>query len=154
MSPTGHRPHRIADNIFVSLRTFEQVTRLGVAYSDNVAFLCDLPNRGSFAPDTSYYTGPLPTNPDDFLPAAPDLAVEVRSKGDYGPAAEKEMKAKRRDYFDAGTKVVWDVDPKKKTVAVYRASNPNRPTIYQIGQVAEAEPALVGWRMAVDEIFT
>src|SRR5213078_1776946 len=38
------------------------------------------------------------------------LAVEVRSKSDYGPKAERAMAAKRAEYFAARTQVVWDVD--------------------------------------------
>ena len=83
----------------------------------------------------------------------PDLAVEVRSENDYGPAAEAEMAAKRADYFQAGTLVVWDVDPEAETVAVYRADAPTTPTIFRRGEVADAEPAVPGWRMAVDEMF-
>ena len=45
-----------------------------------------------------------------FYQGAPVFAVEVRSEGDYGPRAEREMAAKRADYFAAGTLVVWDVD--------------------------------------------
>jgi Uma2 family endonuclease len=153
MSPTGKRPGRIGLNIALSLRAFETVTRQGEAYPDNVAFLCNLPNRGSFSPDASYYTGPQPADLDDFLPNAPDFAAEIRSKGDYGRAAERKLMAKRRDYFAAGTKVVWDVDVLKKIVRVYRATDPDRATIYRSGQIAEAEPAVPGWRMAVNEIF-
>jgi hypothetical protein len=35
--------------------------------------------------------------------------VEVRSEGDYGPRAEQELARKRADYFEAGTRAVWDV---------------------------------------------
>ena len=45
-----------------------------------------------------------------FGEGAPVFAVEVRSEGDYGPAAERAMAQKRADYFAAGTLVVWDVD--------------------------------------------
>jgi hypothetical protein len=38
-------------------------------------------------------------------------------------------------------------------VRVYRASDPENPTIYRRGDVAEAEPAVQGWTMPVDEIF-
>ena len=59
------------------------------------------------------------------MPQAPVFAVEVRSEGDYGPAAEREMAAKRADYFAAGTKVVWDVDLlSDDVVRVYRADSP------------------------------
>ena len=46
-----------------------------------------------------------------FVEGTPTLAVEVRSEEDYGPTAESEMAEKRADYFEAGTLVVWDVNP-------------------------------------------
>jgi Uma2 family endonuclease len=61
--------------------------------------------------------------------------------------------AKRADYFAAGTLVVWDVDPLAECIHVYRLSDPTTPTTYVRGQVAEAEPAVPGWRVAVDWIF-
>ena len=90
-----------------------------------------------------------------FLDGAPIFAVEVRSEGDYGPAAEKALADKRADYFAAGTLVVWDVNLlSPDVIKVYRASDPITPTIYRRGEIAEAEPALPGWRMSVDELFT
>jgi hypothetical protein len=38
-------------------------------------------------------------------------------------------------------------------IRVYRADDPENPTIYRRGEVAEAEPAVPGWRMPVDELF-
>ncbi len=82
------------------------------------------------------------------------FAVEVRSEGDYGPRAERRMAQKRADYFAAGTLVVWDVDLlSDDVVRVYRASDPETATIYQPGEIAEAEPAVPGWTMAVDDLF-
>ena len=90
----------------------------------------------------------------EFLEGAPIFAVEVRSKTIYGPAAEQAMAAKRTDYFACGTLVVWDVDLlTEDVVKVYRASNPDNPTIYRRGDIAEAEPAVPGWRMPVDDLF-
>jgi Uma2 family endonuclease len=64
------------------------------------------------------------------------------------------MPRKRADYFAAGTLVVWDVDLLSDDVVhVYRASEPERPTIYRRGQIAEAEPAVPAWTMPVDELF-
>jgi Uma2 family endonuclease len=88
-----------------------------------------------------------------FIEGPPTLAVEVRSENDYGPAAEAEMAAKRADYFAAGTLVVWDVDALAETVAVFKATAPAQPVIYRRGEVAEAEPAVPGWTLAVDDIF-
>jgi len=89
-----------------------------------------------------------------FLEGAPAFAAEVRSENDYGDAAEREMANKRRDYFAGGTPVVWDVDLLgDDVVRVYRASDPEHPTIYRRGEVADAEPAVPGWRMPVDDLF-
>jgi len=89
-----------------------------------------------------------------FYDGAPVLAVEVRSESDYGPPAERAMARKRADYFAAGSVVVWDVDLlSDDVVRVYRASDPQRATTYHRGEVAEAEPAVPGWTMAVDDLF-
>ena len=97
MSPTGFAPGRAAFCIAISLRLMEGAAP-GFALPDNVAYRVTLPNRESFSPDASWYIG-APTGM-KFLEGAPACAVEVRSEGDYGPAAEKEMARKPSDYFD------------------------------------------------------
>ena len=152
MPPTGFLPSRVASAIYRSLFDYEQRTKAGYAISDNTGFLVNLPNRQSFSPDAAFYTG-TPTGM-KFLTGAPVFAVEVRSENDYGPQAEREIADKRQDYFAAGTLVVWDVDLlSDEVVKVYRATDPANPTIYRRGEMAEAEPAVPGWRMAVDELF-
>ena len=65
------------------------------------------------------------------------------------------MTAKRADYFAAGTLVVWDVDLlSEEVVRVYRDGHPDRPaSVFRRGQSADAEPAVPGWVMPVDELF-
>lgn len=151
MSPTGDEPSSAGGAVYASLRAYAK-QRGGRAYTDNAAFLVNLPNRKSFSPDASFYTGPRARM--KFLPQAPDFAAEVRSENDYGASAEKRIASKRADYFAAGTKVVWDVDLlSEETVRAYRADSPDKPTIYKKGQLAEAEPAVPGWSMPVDELF-
>ncbi|MFN8483854.1 MAG: Uma2 family endonuclease [Anaerolineae bacterium] len=151
MSPTGDMPARAAFKIAVSLSRMETMLG-GRAYPDNVGYTVDLPNRKSFSPDASFHIGP-PTGM-KFLDGAPVFAVEVRSEGDYGSQGEAALAQERRDYFAAGTRVVWDVDLlSRDVVRVYRATAPDAPTIYRRGDVAEAEPAVPGWRIPVDELF-
>jgi Uma2 family endonuclease len=89
-----------------------------------------------------------------FFEGAPIFAVEVRSEGDYGPNAERNVAEKRAEYFAAGTLVVWDVDLlSDDVVRVYRASDPDNPQVYRRGEVAEAEPAVPGWTMPVNDLF-
>jgi Uma2 family endonuclease len=89
-----------------------------------------------------------------FLEGAPIFAVEVWGEHDYGPAAERAMREKRADYFACGTLVVWDVDLQSEDVInSYKASDPEHTVIFRRGEIADAEPAVPGWRMAVDELF-
>ena len=152
---SGHLPGVVAGNIFVDLRTYTKATGKGKAHADGVGYTVpELPSgRESFSPDASYYDGALPANLMRFIEGPPTCAIEVRSENDYGEAAEDMMAAKRADYFQAGTLVVWDVDPIAEIVAVYRSTTANQPNVFRRGETVDAEPAAAGWRMKVDDIF-
>jgi Uma2 family endonuclease len=150
MPPTGDLHGTASLNIGTSLKLYQRERGGGRPYADNVGFVVS--PRRSFSPDAAWYTGPRTR--ERFLEGVPEFAAEVRSKEDYGPAAERRMAAKRADYFAAGTRVVWDVDVlREEVIRVYRADDPEHPTVYQRGELAEAEPAVPGWRMPVDELF-
>lgn len=152
MPACGFLPNRGASKIFMRLFQHEAFVPSGYACSDNIGFIVDLPNRKSFSPDASFFVGP--TTGMKFLNGTPIFAVEVRSEHDYGPTAEREMAAKRRDYFAAGTLVVWDVDLQSDDVIrAYDQNHPDPPVIYRRGDTARATLALPGWEFPVDELF-
>jgi Uma2 family endonuclease len=151
--PTGHRPGLVAGRIFRRLADYAD-TAGGFAYGDNVGFAVAplSTDRESFSPDAAYYTGAPPADEMRFVPGAPTFAVEVRSDGDYGPAAERDMASKRAEYFEAGTLVVWDVDPVARVVRRYRPGEA-APVVFGAGMEADAEPAVPGWRLPMDWIM-
>ena len=152
MSPTGSLPGYAGDVIFSSLFQYSKHQKYGRAVGDNKGFVVNLPHRKSFSPDASFYVGVASGM--KFYQGAPVFAAEVRSEGDYGPKAEREIAAKRADYFAAGTLVVWDVDLlSEDVVRVYRTGDPESVTIYRRGQNAEAEPAVPGWTIPVDDLY-
>jgi Uma2 family endonuclease len=152
MPPTGRGPSYAPMEIAFALRQYARREKRGIAFGDDNAFIVRLPNRQSFSPDAGYYVGL--NSGMKFFQGAPVFAVEVRSEGDYGPAAEYQQAEKRSDYFAAGTLVVWDVNLLgADVVRVYRAAEPGNPTIYAKGDLAEAEPAVPGWTMPVDDLF-
>ena len=70
------------------------------------------------------------------------------------PHDQRAMAAKRADYFATDSLVVWDVDLlSEDVVCVYRSSDPETPTLYRRGDLAEAEPAVPGWQMPIDDLF-
>ena len=152
VSPTGYPHGYAAREIIAGLREYERATGHGRAIPDPVAFVVDLPNRRSFCPDAAFHIDRLPRM--GFIEGAPVFAAEVRSEEDDGPAAERRLATKRADYFAAGTLVVWDVDVLREGfVKAYRARDPESPTTYCRGDRADAEPAVPGWSMPVDDLF-
>lgn len=150
---TGKMPGYAGDEILVSLHRHAKTLKTGRAVGDGKGFLVNLPFRRSFSPDVAYYVGSLSGM--KFYDGAPIFAVEVRSEGDHGPAAARAMAAKRADYFAAGTLVVWDVDLQgEEVVRAFRDHNAEQPAAtYRRDQIAEAEPAVPGWTMPVNDLF-
>ena len=152
MPPAEDEPSIAGGEVFVSLREYARRLGAGKAYPDGTGFHVHLPHREAFSPDASYHTGPRAGM--EFLEGAPVFAVEIRSKSDYSPAAERAMKEERTDYFACGTQVVWDVDLlSEEVIKAYKASDPEHPVIFRRGEMADAEPAVPGWRMPVDDLF-
>jgi Uma2 family endonuclease len=152
MPPTGFGPGRASGRIYAALLQYEEQSGSGYAIPDNVGYVVNLPHRRSFSPDASYALT-APADQMRFIDGAPIFAVEVRSESDYGPKADAEYAAKRRDYFAAGTQVVWDVDPVMRIVRSYQKSAPDTPILFRPEDTADADPALPGWRLAVSNIF-
>jgi len=78
---------------------------------------------------------------------APDLAVEVISKGN----TQQEMDRKLVDYFTAGVRLVWYVYPVAREVRVYTA--PDRFTVLQQDQTLDGGELLPGFRLVLRDFF-
>ncbi|MFN3689522.1 MAG: Uma2 family endonuclease [Fimbriimonadales bacterium] len=85
--------------------------------------------------------------PNAFLEIAPDLAIEIVSPND----AYTEVRDKVEELLQAGTAVVWVVDPQGRRVEVYQ---PNQPTqILREGDILSCEALLPGFRLPVAVLF-
>jgi Uma2 family endonuclease len=86
--------------------------------------------------------------PDAPLPDAyPDLAVEVLSRSN----TRREMQRKRREYFAAGTRLVWQADPDKRVVDVY--TEPETFTRLDESQSVEGGDVLPGFTLSIRKWF-
>jgi Uma2 family endonuclease len=81
------------------------------------------------------------------LPFPPDLAVEVLSKKN----TKKEIEQKRVEYFEAGVKLMWVVDPKKQSVTVHRPDG--NSAVFTVDDVLSGEDVLPGLEVPVSEVF-
>jgi Uma2 family endonuclease len=87
----------------------------------------------------------LPTRPIPDL--APDLAVEVLSKGNTAG----EMARKLKEYFLAGVRLVWFVDPRRRTVTVYTA--PDQSVELTEAETLDGRDVLPGLAIALQQLF-
>lgn len=61
--------------------------------------------------------------PQEAIPnLAPDLAIEILSRGN----TREEMTQKRQDYFEAGVRRVWEIDPRMRTARIYSSAAVSR----------------------------
>lgn len=146
MSPAGGLHGIVAGIIYRSLCRHQLRHGGGIAFPDNVGFIVDLPDRESFSPDVAWHPIHESDVTEEFVEGAPSFAVEVRSPSDYTPSGEAAIGAKIKDYFSAGTLVVWDVDLRSEIIRSYCSTDPARPKLFPFGEVADAEPAVSGWR--------
>jgi Uma2 family endonuclease len=103
-------------------------------------------------PDVAYVSrerapgGKRPKGP--IAAVSPDLAVEVLSASNT-PA---EMARKRREYFEGGTRLVWEVDPVARTVAVF--TSPDAPAAVLSGaDVLDGGDVLPGFTLPLADLF-
>ena len=82
-----------------------------------------------------------------FRPGAPDLAVEILSRGDTG----KEVHNKALAWLDAGAALVWVVNPARRTVTVYRSASDIETLT--VGAELDAGELLPGFRCPIADLF-
>ncbi len=100
-------------------------------------------------PDVAYVSrermpGPVPKGYGEF---GPDLVVEIRSPSDRAGA----VLAKVGDYLDAGSRLVWVVDPARQIVTLYR--DDGSQAILGINDVLDGGDVLRGFTFGLGELF-
>jgi Uma2 family endonuclease len=103
-------------------------------------------------PDVSFIVWermPSPDAPSKPIPdLSPDLAVEVWSENN----TPREMERKLKEYFDAGARLVWYVDPRVRTVTVY--TSPDKLTVFDESAILDGGDLLPGFALPLVELFS
>ncbi len=102
-------------------------------------------------PDVAFFSWdriPGDVAPSEPVPAlAPDLAVEVLNRGN----TKREMERKLREYFEAGVRLVWMIDPKTRTARIF--TSPEASTRLGEGQRLDGGDVLPGFALPLGELF-
>ena len=81
------------------------------------------------------------------LALAPDLAVEIRSPSDTAAVLGRKLV----DYLDAGTALVWVIDPEARTAEVHKAGEPVR--VLHEAEVLDGGGVLPGFALRLVDLF-
>jgi Uma2 family endonuclease len=118
MPPAGSYSSNRSLRIASQLQKWTDKNEEGAVFDSSGGF--SLPNGAIRAPDAAWVSSDRlaalsEDEKEQFLPLAPDFAVEVRSPSDR----RADLEAKMTEYVENGTRLGWLVDPKDKTVSVY-----------------------------------
>ncbi|MBX9580988.1 MAG: Uma2 family endonuclease [Gemmataceae bacterium] len=104
--------------------------------------------RGPDIAFVSWDRSPGRRRSEDPIPLlSPDLVVEVLSPSN----TRAEMDRKRGEYFRAGVRLVWEVDPRQRTVRVY--TNPEQFADLTAADTLSGEPVLPGFTLPLAQLF-
>ena len=119
MSPTGTKGVRIESRVFTDLSIWARADGRGEAFNSNAGF--KLPDSSVRAADAAWVSSRLMSTLSEaevegFAPICPEFVIEIRSHSDRLPP----LKEKMQEWIANGAEVGWLIDPREKTVTVYR----------------------------------
>lgn len=151
MSPAGWKHGKIVHRLQMILGNYVDEHDLGDVFGAETGFLISRDPDTVRGPDVAFISrenlpGKEPAQA--YWPGSPDLAVEVLSPGDK----TGEVDEKIEDWIQAGIKLLWIVDPKLRTITVYRSlTDVATKTAVDI---LEGEHVVPGFRCLVSDIFS
>lgn len=145
----GARDGVITGHLFEVLTSFVRERDLGRVVIETGFLLAESPPtvRG---PDVAFISADQLSDrpvPEGFWRLAPDLAVEVVSPRN----SAAEIQEKVLQYLELGTRVVWVVQPRTRTVEIWRP--PADVRIVREDEVIEGGDVLPGFRLAAGRLF-
>jgi Uma2 family endonuclease len=144
--PPAKREHgRITANLTMLLGQYVKANRLGDVYTES-GFKLESDPDTVLGPDVSFVSQDRVDRADGYYDGPPDLAVEVLSPGDRRGHVERKLAL----WLETGTRSVWLVNPRKRTVEVI-SSPSDRRTLHEIDELVD--DTVPGFRIKVSEIF-
>ena len=150
MAPVGHTGGFYELRIGSLLAMYVDANRIGRAYGANTGFLLERDPDYVLAPDAAFVRQErVEAVPEErgYFPGAPDFVAEVISPTDR----YSEVYAKVEEWLNAGARMVAVVNPRNRTVQVYRSMT-------DVVTLAETDTldggdVVPGWRLPVAAIF-
>jgi Uma2 family endonuclease len=148
MSPAGFHHGRLIMNIATPLDHHVRTHKLGVVCAAETGFLLKTDPDTVRAADVAFIRQErIEHEPEGYWPGAPDLAVELVAPNDL----YTEVDEKVTDWLEAGARMVVIINPRKRTVTVYRSLL--RIMVLREQDMLDSSDIVPGWTLPVADIF-
>jgi len=141
---------RVASRVAYYLERYHEERRIRGAIMVNAAFVLAEDPATVRLPDIAYVAPehvPAVRYSERWWRVAPDLAIEVTSPSNRWTGIQEKV----RDYLEAGTRLVWVIDPPTRTVSVYgRESTASR---LEGDAALTGEAVLPGLEISLRDLF-
>jgi Uma2 family endonuclease len=146
MPPVKHLHGRVAANLILILGLHVRANRLGDVLAESGYHLEHDPDT-VLGPDVSFVSAERVDRTDEhYYDGPPDLAIEVLSPSDRKGYVERKLSI----YLETGTRSIWLVDPRRRTVEVI-SSPSDRRMLHEDDELVD--DTVPGFRVKVSEIF-
>jgi Uma2 family endonuclease len=148
MSPSGLESDEVVAAIVAYLWNWVKPRRLGRVTASSGGFRLPNANRDVRSPDVSFILAQrLPRTTEDYAELVPDLMFEVKSKTD----SLTKLRGKIQEFLELGTKVGVLVDPRTRTMEVYRLNQDK--IVLGDEDILKVPELLPGWELPVVEVW-
>lgn len=148
--PAGMEHGRLGNHLAYLVTDFVRGRGLGEVFGAGTGFVLNEEPPTVRAPDMAFVARdrlPPSGESEGFGHLAPDLAVEVVSPSNTVAG----ILDKVSDYLDAGTRLVWVVEPRRRIVTEYRSRSEIR--LLRGEEILSGHDVLPGFSLPVSEIF-
>ena len=150
MAPSVALPSVVSGTAAIVIGSYVLRHKLGIIGTAEGGFVLSTEPDTVRAPDVWFVrTERVPAGriPQTFWPGAPDLAVEVLSPSDRFA----DVLQKAQDYLDAGTRLVWVIDPVGRSAAVFLPEG--RPLLLGEDGVLDGGDVLPGFSVSLRDLL-
>ncbi len=149
MSPSGGPHGKASSRVSFYVNGLVYAEELGETFAAETGFFLERAPDTVKAPDFAFVaSGRLPDPlPEGYVPLVPDLAVETRSPNDTA----REVAEKVEEWLSAGVRLVWVIEPRKRTITTFRAGR--APQVLGVSDMLDGEDVLPGLSVPVARIF-
>jgi Uma2 family endonuclease len=148
--PAGSEHGSIGAGLAARIWACAREAGLGEVFAAETGFILFRDPPTVRAPDVAFVAReriPEAGLPRGFFPGAPDLAVEIVSPSN----TPLEIREKVADFLAAGSRVIWVVEPRSRTITVHRPDRP--PRTLAEDEELDGEEVVRGLNLRVRDVF-